>query len=114
MTNPRVSVLMPAYNHERFVEQAVRSVWEQTARDIELIVIDDGSTDSTAEILQALAAGSPIPMKVSVQANAGISTTLNRAAGQARGEWVSILASDDYYVTHFIERNLQFAERHGR
>lgn len=114
MTNPRVSVLMPAYNHERFVEQAVRSVWDQTARDIELIVIDDGSTDSTAEILHKLAAASPIPMTVNVQANAGISTTLNRAADQARGEWVSILASDDYYGAHFIERNLEVAEKHGR
>ena len=114
MTNPRVSVLMPAYNHEMFVEQAVRSVWDQTARDVELIAIDDGSSDSTAEILRELEAVSPIPMKVTVQANAGISATLNRAVEQAAGEWVSILASDDYYGPHFIERNLEVAEKHGR
>jgi glycosyltransferase involved in cell wall biosynthesis len=111
---PRVSVLMPAYNHERFVEKAVRSVWDQTANDIELIVIDDGSTDETPEILRSLAAVSPIPMAVTMQPNAGISTTLNRALDQAKGRWVSILASDDYYGPNFIKRNLEVAERHGR
>ena len=58
MSAPRVSVLMPAYNHERFVTQAVESVWGQSAGDVELVVVDDGSPDSTAEVLNRLAARS--------------------------------------------------------
>jgi alpha-1,3-rhamnosyltransferase len=111
---PRVSILMPAYNHEKFVEQAVRSVWDQTVKDIELIVVDDGSKDSTPAILQELAASSPVPMTVSVQPNAGISATLNRAFSQARGEWIAILASDDFYGPDFIKRNLEVADGHAQ
>jgi glycosyltransferase involved in cell wall biosynthesis len=114
MSAPRVSVLMPAYNHERFVTQAVESVWGQSAGDVELIVIDDGSTDSTPEVLKRLAARSPIPMSVEVQANAGISSTLNRALAKARGEWICVLASDDFYAADFVRRHLEVAGEHGR
>ena len=114
MSAPRVSVLMPAYNHERFVTQAVESVWGQSAGDVELVVVDDGSPDSTAEVLNRLAARSPIPMSVEVQANAGISPTLNRALAKARGEWICILASDDFYAPDFIRRHLEVAGEHGR
>ncbi len=61
---PLVSVIMPAYNHERFVEEAVRSVWAQTYANVEVIVLDDGSRDRTPEILRRLEAESPIPMRV--------------------------------------------------
>ena len=114
MSAPKVSVLMPAYNHERFVTEAVESVWNQSASDVELIVIDDGSSDSTPAILNSLAARSPIPMSVGVQANAGISETLNRALAKARGKWVCVLASDDFYATDFVRRHLEVASRHGR
>lgn len=54
---PLVSVIMPAYNADRFIESAIRSVMEQTVSDWELLVIDDGSSDATCEILERLAAG---------------------------------------------------------
>jgi len=114
VVTPTVSVLMPAFNHEKFVQQAVRSIWDQKVKDIELIAIDDGSRDTTPRLLQELAAVSPIPMRVTVQANAGVSSTLNRALARARGEWVTVLASDDYYGPDFLKRNLEVARDHGR
>lgn len=94
-----VTVLMPAYNHAEFVEKAVRSVWSQTYRPIELVVIDDCSTDDTAQRLAALAAESPIPMCFRRNdANHGVCYTLNRCLDEAHGEWVGFLASDDYYA----------------
>ena len=109
---PKVSVLMPAYNHQEYVAQAVESVWNQTFTGIELVAIDDGSNDSTLEILKDLEGRSPIPMFVGAQANAGISKTLNRALAQARGTWVCLLASDDFYDEAFVERNLEVAIPH--
>ena len=100
---PRVSVLMPAYNHENYVVQAIESVCRQTCQDIELIVVDDCSTDSTHERVLALSGSAPIPMKVVRNAqNLGIAGTLDKALGLSRGEFVCILASDDAYASEFI------------
>ena len=108
---PKVSVLVPSFNHAQFVEQAVRSVWAQTFQDIELVVVDDGSSDGSAAILHELRSRSSIPMTVEVQENRGVTATLNRALSLARGDLVSFLASDDYYDRRFIERNLEEAGR---
>jgi len=109
---PLVSVLMPAYNHERFVEQAVRSVWAQTYKNIELIVIDDGSRDRTLEILRRLSSVSPIPMQVHTQPNHGVCRTLNKCFALSKGSWVSFLASDDQYRENFIECLVQVSAAH--
>jgi FkbM family methyltransferase len=109
---PLVSVLMPAYNHERFVEQAVRSVWEQSYKNIELIVIDDGSSDGTLKILRELDSISPISMQVHTQANQGICRTLNKCFAISNGVWVAHLASDDQYRENFIERMVNESNVH--
>lgn len=108
---PLVSVLMPSYNHEAYVARAVESVWEQTHRPLELVAVDDGSSDRTAEILEELAADSPIPMAVRRQENRGIAGALNSARVAARGAWLSVLASDDFYAPDKIERQLAAADR---
>lgn len=100
---PLVSVLMPAYNHEKYVEESVRSIWAQTYPNVELIVIDDGSRDATPDILRTLAAESPIPMRVEIQANVGAAETMNRALAFARGEYLTLTASDDRYLPHHVE-----------
>jgi alpha-1,3-rhamnosyltransferase len=100
---PLVSVLMPAYNHEKYVEESVRSIWAQTYPNVELIVIDDGSRDATPDILRRLAAESPIPMRVEVQTNVGPSETMNRAFALARGEYITLTASDDRHLPHHVE-----------
>lgn len=108
--SPLVSILMPAYRHEKFVEQAVRSVWDQTYRNIELLVCDDHSPDGTYARALALADESPIPMRMfRNEANLGITGTLNFLLGQARGEWIALLPSDDFYHPDFIEENMRAA-----
>ena len=108
---PLVSVLMPSYNHEAFVAAAVESVWRQTHRPLELIAVDDGSSDATAERLDELMARSPIPMTVHRQENRGIAGALNSARAAARGSWLSVLASDDAYHPEKIERQLAAAAK---
>jgi glycosyltransferase involved in cell wall biosynthesis len=111
---PLVSVLMPAYNHESFVREAIESVWAQTHRNLELLVIDDGSTDSTLQIVRSLQPGSRVPMHVEAQPNQGIAPTLNRLVSRAKGEWLAFLSSDDFYAPDYIERNLAEAARSGK
>lgn len=113
MNGPLVTVMMPAYNHEQFVRKAVESVWNQSCRNLELVVIDDGSTDRTEAILRELAHTSPVPMLVDAQENRGIAYTLNRIVERARGHWLALLSSDDFYATNYIERNLSEALRYG-
>ena len=97
---------MPTFNHEAYVAGAVESVWRQTYRPLELIAVDDGSSDRTPQILTEMAARSPIPMSVRHIPNRGIAGALNVALEQAAGEWMSVLASDDAYDENKIATQL--------
>ena len=104
-----VSVCMPAFNYGHFIERAVRSVFEQTYRPLELIVVDDGSTDDTWQRLERLKKASPIPMTILLGAHKGVSAALNLAVSQANGEWISILHADDYTTANRVERQVAAA-----
>ena len=93
---PLVSICMPAYNYGHYIEQAVRSAWAETYPRCELIVVDDGSTDGTWDLLSRLQAESPIPMTVLLGEHRGVAAALNLALTRAQGEWISILHADDY------------------
>ncbi len=100
MTTPLVSVVIPAYNHERFIGPAMDSVLNQTLDDLELIIVDDGSTDNTAEVIK----GYTDPrVSYTWQENQDAFNTLNRGMGMARGEYISILNSDDIYTLDRLE-----------
>lgn len=92
---PKVTILVPSYNHSLYIADAIKSVWDQSYPDLQLIVVDDGSSDQSYEIICKLAAISPIEMLVVRQANQGICPTLNHALSLATGEVIGILASDD-------------------
>ena len=104
---PRVSVVMPIYNGAAFLASSIDSVLAQTIPDFELILVDDGSTDGTAEIIRDYAARDARIVPVA-KPNSGIADTLNRGLAVARGEWVARLDSDDLMVPERLERQLAF------
>lgn len=106
MSGGLVSVLMPAYNHERHVETAMRSVLDQTYADVELIVVDDGSADSTWEIARSVADERTTVLTHDGHVNRGLHETLRRALAEATGDWVAGLASDDVMWPHRLERQV--------
>jgi glycosyltransferase involved in cell wall biosynthesis len=107
---PKVSVVIPAYNHERYVGAAVESVLSQTCDDLELIVIDDGSTDRTGEVVQSFDDARLIYL---FQENQDAFNTLNRGLDQATGDLVAILNSDDVYTPDRLEKLVQVQEDTG-
>lgn len=108
----KVSVVMPAYNAEKYIEAAIQSVLRQTWTEFELLVIDDGSQDSTAEIAERLAAGDERIAVLRGAENAGVSASRNRGVAQAGGEWIAFLDSDDLWREDKLERQLALLERH--
>jgi len=101
---PKVSVIIPAYNHERFVGAAVESVLTQTYGHLELIVIDDGSTDRTGEVVRSFDDQRLIYF---YQENQDAFNTLNRGLDMVKGDLVSILNSDDIYTPDRLEKLVQ-------
>jgi len=96
---PRVSVVMPAYNHERFVQAALDSVVAQSLAELEIIAVDDGSQDATGALLDGFAETCTTHAVTIVhQPNAGAHAAINRGLARARGEFVAIINSDDRYA----------------
>src|SRR5947209_7710385 len=105
MSAPLVSVSMVTFNHEAFVEEAARSVLGQSFADLELVVVNDGSTDGTATRLAAI---SDPRLVVINQPNAGPAAATNRAIAACRGKYVALFSGDD--VCHPDRLRLQLAE----
>ncbi len=97
-TDDLISVIIPAYNHEKYIEECIRSIIAQTYRNIELLVIDDGSKDRTFEILQSLKPECEkrfVRVVFETQENQGTRVTLNRLIDRAQGQYLYTIASDD-------------------
>src|SRR4051812_27448620 len=109
---PLVSVVMTVYNGERFVVEAVRSILAQTLRDFECIVVDDGSTDATAELLAIEQTGDPRLVVHRLPSNMGFRTALNTGCRLARGALVARMDADDVSVPNRLERQVSFLQEH--
>lgn len=108
MNNPLVSVLIPLYNHENFVEFAIESVMNQTYKNIELIVINDGSTDSSDVKIQDLL--KKYNFEYHQQENKGLIFTIEKLRNLAKGKYISLLASDDAFADNKIEILVNYLE----
>ncbi|MEH1875422.1 glycosyltransferase family 2 protein [Nostoc sp.] len=106
--NPKVSVIIPAYNTEAYIAKAIESVLEQTLTDIELIIVDDASTDKTVEVAKSF---TDPRLKVIVnQQNLGAAAARNRALRAAQGEWIAVLDSDDWYAPERLSKLVSLAD----
>lgn len=107
-----VSIIMPAYNAEKTIRESIDSVRAQTVNEWELIVVDDGSKDSTAAILTECAAVDKRIRFFQNKKNSGVSYTRNRAVKLARGEWIAFLDSDDIWKPEKLEKQIALASEH--
>ncbi|MEM4721302.1 MAG: glycosyltransferase [Candidatus Methanomethylicaceae archaeon] len=98
---PRVSVIIPSYNHAPFITEAIQSVLNQTEKDLELIVVDDGSIDETRSILSGI---SDARLRIIFQEHQGAHAALNRGLEEAQGDYLAILNSDDIYYPQRLEQ----------
>ncbi|WP_127171297.1 glycosyltransferase family 2 protein [Xanthomonas euvesicatoria] len=110
---PLVSVLIPAFNHEHFVQRCLDSVLEDPYPCKEIVIIDDGSSDATGEKISQWISdhGHRLPVHFVQRENRGVSATLNEAARTARGEYMRIVASDDYMMPWGIQAQVEFLEK---
>ncbi|MBB5769543.1 glycosyltransferase [Xanthomonas euroxanthea] len=111
---PLVSVLIPAFNHERFVQRCLDSVLEDPYPCKELVIIDDGSSDATGEkIVQWIAShGHRLPVQFVQRANRGVAATLNELALRARGDYLRLGASDDYLLAGGLDAQVRYLRAH--
>lgn len=105
---PLVSVVVPCYNHEKYVKETIESIINQTYKNIELIVIDDGSKDNSAMVIQELA--DRYGFTFIHRPNKGLSATLNEGIKLSKGKYFCACASDDMYMLDKIEKQVQFME----
>ena len=111
---PRVSVILPVHDGERWLSESVESVLGQTLRELELIVVDDGSRDATPEILAGFARRDPRVRVVAHEVNRGLIASLNHGVSLARGELVARQDDDDVSLPERFERQVAWLERHPR
>ena len=105
ITRPLVSIVIPCYNVDQFVEEGVESALNQTYSNIEIICVDDGSTDNTLQILRQLESENP-EVSVLTGPNSGASAARNRGLQQADGKWIQFLDADDLVDPYKIEHQV--------
>lgn len=108
----RVSVIIPVYNVEEYLRQCLDSVVNQTLRDIEIICVDDGSTDGSLQILKEYQSKDS-RVKVLTQQNAGAGAARNNGLRRAAGEYLSFLDSDDFFEPDMLELAVESADRYA-
>lgn len=104
-STPLISIIIPMYNTRNYVEKTIESVLTQTYRNIEIIVVDDGSTDTGAEIVQALMLKDS-RIKYIFQSNKGVSAARNTAIEHSTGEYLAFLDSDDLWLPEKLEKQM--------
>lgn len=112
MTNPLISVIIPVYNGEKYIEKCISSLLCQTFSNIEIIVVNDGSTDRTSSIAHNMQ-NQDDRIVVIDKENEGVSIARNTALAIAKGEWIAFSDADDYYLPNGIALLLDVAKKTG-
>src|SRR5262245_140149 len=105
---PRVSVVLPVYNGERFIGEAIQSVLDQTFRDFTLVVVDDGSTDHTETIVRRLKG----PIIYHRQENRGAGVARNLGVALTQSEWIAFMDADDIWDREKLSAQFEYLEKH--
>jgi len=108
---PNVSAIVPVYNGERFLADALDSALAQTLADLEIVVVDDGSTDASAAIAQRYAALHPGRVRLIQQSNQGLCHARNTALAAARGQYFALLDADDIWLPHHLADSVAVMEQ---
>jgi len=108
MKNPKVTVLMSVYNGEKYLKEAIDSILGQTFKDFEFIIINDGSTDKTREILESY--NDPRIKLINNKKNIGLTKSLNKGLRLARGEYIARQDSDDFSMPERLEKEVLFLD----
>jgi alpha-1,3-rhamnosyltransferase len=114
VTEASVSVVVPSFNHARFVEKCLRSIFSQTLPPLELLVIDDGSNDGSPQIIEHTLEECPCPCELIVRANLGLSATLNEGLKHSRGNYFAYLGSDDLWFPEFLQSRVELLESRSK
>jgi len=112
---PKVSICIPSYNHARFLPAAIESALAQTHKNIEIVIVDDGSTDNSLKIAGSYASKYPSIVFLHTHpghCNRGISATMNLAAQKSTGEYWSTIGSDDVLYSNKTERQVAYLDKH--
>lgn len=110
MDTPTITVIIPSYNHSQFITEAIESVVNQTYNNIKLIVIDDGSTDNSIEVIESLQ--QKYHFHFIKQINMGLPKTLNKFINLCRTQYFCLLASDDSLLDNYIEKQIKVIQEH--
>jgi glycosyltransferase involved in cell wall biosynthesis len=111
--NPKVSVVMSAYNAEKFLEEAVESILRQIFIDFEFLIVDDASTDKTSSILKNFSYKDPRIKIITNEENIGLTKSLNKALGLSRGEYIARMDADDVSYPNRLEDQVRFLDSHS-
>jgi alpha-1,3-rhamnosyltransferase len=109
-SQPDVFAVVPSYNHGGFIEKCIRSIFRQTVAPKKLLVIDDGSTDGSPEIIAATLKDCPFDSELIVRENRGLCATLNQAYSLSSGKYFAYLGADDLWLPKFFEERIKLME----
>jgi len=112
MRMPTLSVLMPNYNHGKYIGEALESILNQSHRPMEVIVLDDASTDNSLEIIQRFVKKDPIVKLVQNEKNMGVIYSANRLRNLARGDYVFGTSADDKVLPGFFEKSMNLLRKY--
>ena len=111
---PTLSVVVPNYNHAKYLEFSLPAILRQSVQPLEVIVLDDASTDNSVEVIQRFAAQNPIVRLVRNEKNLTVVPNLNKGLELARGEYVFIASADDEVLPGIFEHSMRLLAQHPR